>query len=180
MKVISIWQPWASLIVHGLKFFETRTWPAPPSVVGQPLGIAATKNIIPAQRDAYLDPTFAEFYEMSGLPPLEELPRGVLLGTVMLDSVELVTEDFLESITLEEQAFGWYQIDGYAWRLRHPRRLAHPIPLRGAQGIFEWKGLDNAEIHEAAFLDETAQSLSTPPYKERPETLRSRLHLAER
>lgn len=140
MKVISIWQPWASLIVHGLKFFETRTWPAPPSVVGQVIGIAATKNIIPDQRDAYNDPEFQFFYEQSGLESLENLPRGYLLGTVLLHSVELVTEDFLEEITREERAFGWYTIGGYAWRLRYPKLLSHPIPIRGKQGIFEYHG----------------------------------------
>lgn len=29
MKVISLWQPWASLWVHGLKRIETRSWAFP-------------------------------------------------------------------------------------------------------------------------------------------------------
>lgn len=149
MKVISIWQPWASLVVHGMKFFETRTWPAPRSVIGQTLGIAATKNITPDQRSVYADPEFQFFYEQSGLPPLEELPRGMLLGTVTLDSIEEVTEDFIEDITLEERAFGWYQLGGYAWRLKHARPLKHPIPIKGAQGIYDWRGFDVGKGKEA-------------------------------
>lgn len=142
MKVISIWQPWAALVVHGFKFFETRTWPAPKSVIGQTIGIAATKNITPDQRHAAADPDFERWFEASGLPPLEELPRGYLLGTVTLDSVELVTEDFLDDITNEEKAFGWYHLGGYAWRLKHPRALAQPIPIQGKQGLYDYYGFD--------------------------------------
>jgi hypothetical protein len=177
MKVISVWQPWASLIVHGMKFFETRNWAPPPSIIGQPLGIAATKNIIPAQRLAYEEPEFQRFYEMSGLPPLEDLPRGVLLGTTLLHSVERVDEDFLEEITLEERAFGWFEIGGYAWRLRYPRRLPDPIPIRGAQGIYDWKGF---ETPATAHL---AQEAGRPPeatgsrWADGKDYLRRRLHL---
>ncbi|RWB95653.1 MAG: ASCH domain-containing protein [Mesorhizobium sp.] len=142
MKVISIWQPWASLIVHGMKFFETRTWPAPRSIIGQTIGIAATKNIIGPQRDAYADPEFQFFYEQSGLPELDELPRGMLLGTVTLDSVEQVTQDFVEDVTREELAFGWYELGGYAWRLRHAKTLVNPIPVSGKQGIWDYRGFD--------------------------------------
>lgn len=150
MKVISIWQPWASLIVHGLKFFETRTWAAPKSLIGQTLGIAATKNITPDQRATYADPNFQFFYEQSGLPELEELPRGYLLGTVTLDSIEEITQEFFDDITLEEQAFGWYNLGGYAWRLRDARPLVNPIPIQGKQGIYDWRGFDVGESQAAA------------------------------
>src|SRR5690606_11473579 len=101
-------------------------------------------HITPHQRLAYSDPDFQKFYAMSGLPPMEELPRGMLVGTVTLDSVELITEEFIEDITLEEQAFGWYHLGGYAWRLRNARPLVNPIPIQGKQGIFDWRGFDHA------------------------------------
>lgn len=145
MKVISIWQPYASLLVHGFKFFETRTWPAPRAVIGQRIGIAATKAITPAQRDAFNDPVFAYYYEQSGLPPLEELPRGHLLGTALLHSVDLITEDLLDDITQEEQAFGWFEPGGYAWRMRYPNLFDQPVVITGKQGIFEWKGFEGAK-----------------------------------
>lgn len=161
MKVISIWQPWASLVIHGLKFFETRTWPAPPALMGVELGIAATKNVTPEQRDAYVDPDFQFFYEQSGLEPLEELPRGVLLGTVTLHSVELITEDFLEDITHEERAFGYHVPGNYAWRLRDPKRLTTPVPIRGKQGIFEWSGFD-AQARNEEVLGRAPQGEQAP------------------
>jgi hypothetical protein len=176
MKVISIWQPWASLIVHGFKFFETRTWPAPRTAIGQRIGIAATKNITPDQRSAFADPLMQRYYDMTGLPEFEELPRGYLLGTVVLDSVELITEEFLDDITEEERSFGWFHIDGYAWRLRHPQRLEHPIPIQGKQGLYEWRGLDAApQTADAAQANGQAAQAAR---QEGPEALRGRLHLA--
>jgi hypothetical protein len=143
MKVISIWQPWATLIVHGFKFFETRTWAPPKSVIGQRIGIAATKNVLPKQVKAFNEEEFQFFYQTLDLPAFEELPKGYLLGTVILDSFEQVDPEFLDDITREERSYGWFVEGGYAWRLTKPERLEHPIPIKGAQGLFEWKGFEN-------------------------------------
>lgn len=141
MKVISVWQPFATLLVKGFKVFETRGWPAPVSVIGQRIGIASTKIIRPEQRAHFADTEFQNYYSRLGLPEkIEDLPLGYLLGTVMLDSVEPVTEEFLEDVSEEEQQYGWFSIGGYAWRVTHPKELAHPVMIRGAQGLFDWKG----------------------------------------
>lgn len=137
LKTISIWQPWASLLVHNHKFIETRGWPAPKSLIGTTIGIASTKTIKPEQRQAVLDDEFARFYTATGLPPLEELPHGYLLGTVLLHSCEVITDETMEEITEEEAAFGWFSPGRYAWRVRHPTRYVPPIAVRGSQGIWE-------------------------------------------
>ncbi len=41
MKALTIWQPWASLIVAGAKPFEFRGWRAPRSLIGQRIVIHA-------------------------------------------------------------------------------------------------------------------------------------------
>lgn len=41
MKAITIKQPWASLIVHGIKDIENRTWPCPRKYIGQRVFIHA-------------------------------------------------------------------------------------------------------------------------------------------
>ncbi|WP_276122608.1 ASCH domain-containing protein [Pararhizobium qamdonense] len=143
MKVISIWNPWAPLIVRGIKRFETRTWAPPKSVIGQRIGIAATKNVLPKQIAAFNEEEFQFFYQMLDMPAFDQLPRGYLLGTVILDSFELIDEEFLSDITREERSYGWFKEGGYAWRLTKPEILEHPIPIKGAQGFFEWKGFEN-------------------------------------
>lgn len=140
MKVISIWQPWASLIVHGFKSIETRSWAAPKSLLKETIGIAATKIIRPEQRIAAEDPEFVKFYEKTGLPPLDQLPHGAVLGTAVLNSCDVITEADMEDITDEELAFGWYSPGRYAWRLRYPKAFGVPYLARGAQGVWEWRG----------------------------------------
>jgi hypothetical protein len=41
MKALTIWQPWASLIMAGAKTVEWRGWPCPKYVVGQRIAIHA-------------------------------------------------------------------------------------------------------------------------------------------
>ncbi len=144
MKVISIWQPFASLIVTGNKIFETRGWPAPASLIGQKLGIASTKGIRPEQRLHCQEPFFQECYSRTGLASWESLSFGFLLGTVELDSVEIMTTAFMDTVSREEQSYGWWEVGNYAWRLRNPIALANPIPIRGKQGLFDWHGDLNA------------------------------------
>jgi hypothetical protein len=150
MKVISVWQPFASLLVKGHKIFETRGWAAPSSLLGKTIGIASTKTIVPGQRKHFADPAFREFYDRLQLPELNDLHMGYLLGTVMLDSVELMTEEFMEGISDEEKSYGWWSVGNYAWRVVNPFELPHPIPIRGAQGIFDWKGLDDGLLGSQA------------------------------
>lgn len=150
MKTISIWQPFALLLVRGFKHFETRTWPAPASLIGQTVGIASTRLIRPEQKVHFESAEFQEFYGRLNLPEnLIDLPHGYLLGTVVLDSVELMTPEFMDDVSNEEKAYGWWQEGHYAWRTRHPEALDHPIPIRGAQGIYNWDGDLNAGRSEA-------------------------------
>lgn len=70
MKALSIWQPWATLIMTGHKRIETRGWAAPYSIRGQRIAIAATKTIRTEQRHAAQEPHFREHYSATGLPVL--------------------------------------------------------------------------------------------------------------
>ena len=79
MKALSIWQPWASLIMSGHKKIETRSWPAPYSIRGQRIAIASTKTIRPDQRQAAAEDDFRMHYAGTGLPALEA-PDGQCSG----------------------------------------------------------------------------------------------------
>ncbi|UIN38338.1 ASCH domain-containing protein [Methylobacterium oryzae] len=137
MRVISVWNPYASLLVHGHKLVETRGFPAPKGLIGQRIGIASTKIVRPEQRDAMKDPVFARYYFETNLPrDIEELPNGYLLGTVLLHSCEPISEEDLEDVTEEEKVYGWWTEGRYAWRVREPDAFDDPVPVRGAQGIW--------------------------------------------
>ena len=44
MKAITVKQPWASLIVHGIKDIENRTWPCPKRYIGKRVLIHASSS----------------------------------------------------------------------------------------------------------------------------------------
>lgn len=147
MKAISIWQPFATLIVRGFKIFETRTWPPPASLIGQRIGIASTKSLRPEQRAHFADEDFQQCYQRLGLPErLEDLQHGFMLGTAILDSVELMTEEFMEEVSAEEQHYGWWQEGFYAWRMVSPETFVKPMPVRGAQGLYEWNEKNERKV----------------------------------
>ena len=144
MRVISVWQPYASLLVGGFKRIETRPFPAPSTVLGQRIGIASTKQIKPEQRAAFEDEVFARYYAETGLPGFDDLPHGFLLGTVLVKTCDPITEDDIDDITEEEQCYGWFETGRYAWRTLEPEVFPEPIPVRGAQGIWIW---EPAKVH---------------------------------
>lgn len=57
MEVISINQPWASLIVHGIKDIENRTWRCPQKYIGQRVLIYASGK--PLKYDNFYDSILA-------------------------------------------------------------------------------------------------------------------------
>lgn len=100
MKTLSIRQPWASLILLGIKRIENRSWPAPSALIGQRLAIHAARK--PDSLHALPDPA--------------TLPRGVLLGTVRL--VACVRHDELPP-ELASDPFA--EAGGWCWILAEPR-----------------------------------------------------------
>lgn len=147
MKAISIWEPFATMVVKGFKVFETRTWPAPKSLIGQRIGIASTKSIRPEQRAYFQDEEFQTNYQRLELPErIEDLRHGYMLGTVVLDSVELMTEEFMDEVSNEEQSYGFWEEGNYAWRLVSPIEFSQPFVIRGAQGFWDWR--NPGDVHE--------------------------------
>lgn len=82
MKAITLWQPWAELVALGVKHIETRSWPAPPAIIGQRIAIHAAAKRPPA----WGGPTVGEYrfrlfgstgvaLEGPGLPEFQSTPR---------------------------------------------------------------------------------------------------------
>lgn len=149
MKALSLWQPWASLIMLGEKEYETRSWYT--SYRGTLL-IHASKRAVLKELDIALDcpyfqqalmPYRAESKLVEGMKPLlspkrarEVLPFGKLLGTVeLIDCIP--TEDAREKITNKEYMFGNYGARRFAWKLGSPVAFDQPIDYAGEQGLFD-------------------------------------------
>lgn len=160
MKVITIWQPWASLIDIGAKPYEFRAWVPPAALIGQRIGIHAgarpmRKSEIAALIGQLIDPDrFGQpcLRKEKALPFLERvydqlsggadpLPRSHILCTGVLCQPKRGDEcaaDFGpqgRNDSDRQDTFNW------GWPLTDVEHLEPPMPMRGAQGFWNWSGM---------------------------------------
>ena len=110
MLALSVKQPWAWLIVHGLKTIENRTWPT--KFRGR-IYLHASKSF---------DVALVVRCQQGRIIP--NLQRGAIIGEV--DIVDCVAESDSP----------WFT-GPYGFVLRNPVAYEYPIPWRGKQRFFE-------------------------------------------
>lgn len=140
MKAISLWQPWASLWISGVKIHETRSWPYPHVGKIPDMCVHASKTLVGAP-GAEVDDLCIKLF---GMRWRERLPRGALIGVVNVTDV-IKTEDLFISRWWAEQTerarvdivCGNFAPGRYAWRAApKPIRFDKPIPYLGKQRVF--------------------------------------------
>lgn len=149
MKVISLLQPWASLVVMGAKKIETRSWNT--KFRGEIL-IHASKKWNAELSNLAEQPPFWDFMKEywpseEQYTPFSKLPLGAIIGKVTIEHTiisELVKEghhfhygsskrwDFTE----QEIAFGDYGSGRYGWLLSDPVKFEKPVTCKGALNLW--------------------------------------------
>lgn len=133
MKAISLLQPWASLVIMGVKTIETRSWQ---TAYRGSLLIHASKgkkgNVLCKQGVLH-----------EHIPDFAALPFGAIIGTVTLQDivpVEILNlpADTIAACTLEEKAFGEDTRGCYAWLFTNPLPLESPIYIGGSLGLWDY------------------------------------------
>jgi activating signal cointegrator 1 len=132
VKAISLWQPWASLVAHNWKHYETRSFKV--SYRGL-LVIHAAKRLDDLDY-WFVQPDFNRCLTASGYKWHGDLPRGAALGIVKLVDIQR-TEHIRHRLGDSERVFGNYEDGRFAWKLEFVERFTKPIPMRGAQGLFD-------------------------------------------
>jgi hypothetical protein len=142
-KVLTLTQPWASLVACGAKTIETRSWTT--RYRGKLL-IHAAKGLAGLTERAYRDlcqtEPFIETLTAGGFAAPADLPRGAIVAVCNLADVQRI--DIFNLPDEPERSFGHYAADRYAWQLANVIRLPDPIPASGAQGLWTWTG--NLEV----------------------------------
>jgi len=136
MRVITLTQPWATLVAIGAKKMETRSWEV---TFRGPLLIHAAKGY---PRDAKEFASSSGVISVTGMQP-SDYPTGVILAKCELVGCIRTTKEFeaaLHRDNLQEWMFGNFEPGRYAWQLQDIRRLAKPIPAKGALGLWSWFG----------------------------------------
>jgi hypothetical protein len=132
-KVISLLQPWASLVVMGHKKIETRSWT---TAYRGNLLIHASKGRAGAAIAA--TPLFQQH-----IPDFSTLPFGAIIGEARLVDILRIEEtglpeEHMAQLTLEERAFGDYHAGRFAWMLEDAVIWDEVIPATGRLGLWEW------------------------------------------
>lgn len=153
MKALTIWQPWASLIIVGAKPYEFRKHRAGQATIGQRIVIHAGKMSVDREevefmRDALEQEWHPEASELclhpdKAIPVLEAFLRGDLpmaagLGTAIVGEPRLgpdIAAEFgipraNDSNRDEHANWGWPMLEVEAW--------PEPVPMRGMQGLWPW------------------------------------------
>ena len=114
MKAITIRQPWATLIMLGLKKFETRR-NAMGLKAGEFVAIHAARAFGPKERNAIEQPVFRAALARFGITPEaathQDVPRGTLIGVALVGGVygvQGIQETLVKKGRLNELAFGDY------------------------------------------------------------------------
>lgn len=134
MQVLSVMQPWATLLALGFKRLETRTWQtrhrgalaihAARRRMTEPLPLGWRPKMIAAQHRLGLE----------GWPDL--FPRGAILGVVDLLDCLRVEELPPGEPDAIERMLGDFAPGHWVWRIGAARPLTLPVLVRGQQGVF--------------------------------------------
>lgn len=154
MKLLSLWQPYATCMERGWKTNETRGFKP---VYRGDVAIHAALKRLPAQ---FID----QIYREAGLvAPIEPHPHGVILCVVELFEVlhaEHARAFLLHADTAgsaREILLGNYSDGRYAWCTRNLRRLSRPVRARGVQGMRDIDPEIEAEVRSVMLpIGETA------------------------
>lgn len=126
MLTLSLMQPWASLIVMGIKTIETRRWQT--SHRGVILIHASQRK---AGALITTEPPVARY-----ISHFNKLPFGCIIGQATLVDIVLLQDLSLSATdiacrTLELNAFGDETLNRYAWLLEDAVCFNEPISARG-------------------------------------------------
>lgn len=124
MKVLTIKQPWASLIVEGYKRFEFRGWKT--KYRGELL-IHAGKSV---DKEAY---ERLKKY-------LTEMPLGKIIGKVELTDCIKTTPEFFKEIIKENKDIYTKSSfnEEYAWQMEVKEKFEKPIEINGKLGLWNF------------------------------------------
>lgn len=125
MKVLTIKQPWATLIMQGYKRFEFRSWQT--KYRGQLL-IHAGKSI---DKEA--------MKRLEKYIP-EEMPLGKILGKVNLSNCIKTTPEFFVEIQKENKDIYSKSIfkEAFAWQVEVMENFKNPIEVKGMLGLWNY------------------------------------------
>lgn len=152
--VLTLTEPWATLVVRGEKDWETRGWSTSHRGL---LLIQAAKTMPRYAQQTCLGEPFESVLDRHGVSTPDCRPEdlgtartqklfsfafGAIIGAVELtdtcaaDTIATLLKKMGTLRARQELAFGDFAFGRWALRMARPRHFEHPIPVRGSLGIW--------------------------------------------
>jgi hypothetical protein len=157
MKALTIWQPWASLIMVGAKPYEFRPksylkYVGAPAIGERIIIHAGARRVRPDEVEDLLRWLGTDADQTGLVAPIarvvlercraaakyQALPLGCGLGSAVLGTPRNASKLFGGKVAdsdrqaADEEAYNW------AWPLEKIQPFRAPAPMRGAQGFWQW------------------------------------------
>ena len=122
MKVLTIREPWASLIINDYKKYEFRSWKT--NYRGKIL-IHTSQKIEKEMLSRFKD------YKLNCV-------SGSIIGEAELTDCILVDEEFNQNLRkIDNVVYGKSNhVEKYAWKLENIKKYDKPIPMKGKLGLW--------------------------------------------
>ena len=150
MRALTLHQPWASLIALGYKTTETRSWPAPKTLVGSRVAIHAARR-----RPRRSEWNIRVANAMAG----RDLPLGAIVATARVDGcvrvlsngfakmsepadpgrvrvVDRFGQEHRDAYQMVSDPYGDYSEGRWIWLLSRVRPVKPPIEATGNRGVW--------------------------------------------
>lgn len=141
MKALTLYQPWATLVITGAKRIETRSWA---TLHTRPILIHASARMDDRFISLLDDPHFRDAFAAAGYEwghwseAYGDLPFGAIIGRTTIDRCVQVNDVTTRSLdrSSAELAFGDFTPGRWMWFLRNTELLRTPVPCRGRQRLW--------------------------------------------
>jgi hypothetical protein len=164
MKVLTMWQPYATLVIYKKKLLETRpnktSWVKEPGLFEGNKGtylIHAAQKWTKEQKELCKTEPFRSAFEELGYICVsgnicywrEDLPLGAIIGSVdVIECRTIFNDDFdvfyndsktpkINYIEMPELAFGDYRAGRSVWICENQKVLKTPMPYKNGQGYYQ-------------------------------------------
>lgn len=159
MKAITIKQPWASLIVHGIKDIENRTWPCPKKYLGQRVLIHS--SAVPVEMINPNSVFTKRQWDSFSLGFQSEIICGNgYVNSAIIGSVEIVD-------CVVNHSSIWAEKGVYNWVLANPILYAKPIEnVKGKLSFWDYPDIKEVKIEcpECGSIEIAVEDYTTVPW----------------
>lgn len=123
MKVITLKQPWATLVAEGIKKYEFRSWKT------------NYRGKVLIHAGAGIDKKDMEKFKDMNL----EFPKKKIIAEVEIEDCLELTDDLNKKIISEKNiAYGSKYRTGYAWKIKNAKKIRIDEEINGKLGLWNY------------------------------------------